>query len=455
MVLRLFFSCAFCWVTSTCAAEVTLPEEQIDRLLQGNFIGCVKVPGWLLGIDGAKILNTSAGAEVSAESRAKAFATERLLSYSMRDALWQSELGGEVIAGISNSFLRSYQFKVRFQGLQPVKVWKGGGSSIRVIVGLPEPEKQIPAVSLEEVKAELRSALTSHPEKIDLAAYLEFCDQSDIPKVVDLLGERMGRYGKGAGATFAGRRLQSPADFHRPSTKGSENRVATNRTEWLELLGLHPYDPAVCLELGDLMQKSGYPRSAQLLFSRGASVYVGRDEAAACQRKADQSLWPLSSRSEISPDLILKLWKVAGVGMEEIRPVCRLIVESAGRLPVQAAAANNINYEEAWRQYTAITPDLTNALHFAMESLEEAFTADAANLVGKIFMLKNKNGAAIPFLEQARALDAEHAYATGNLAFALDGVGEKRLAETMARHAFNSPKTPIAFKEKLAELRNR
>ena len=203
MVLRLFFSCAFCWVTSTCAAEVTLPEEQIDRLLQGNFIGCVKVPGWLLGIDGAKILNTSAGAEVSAESRAKAFATERLLSYSMRDALWQSELGGEVIAGISNSFLRSYQFKVRFQGLQPVKVWKGGGSSIRVIVGLPEPEKQIPAVSLEEVKAELRSALTSHPEKIDLAAYLEFCDQSDIPKVVDLLGERMGRYGKGAGATFA------------------------------------------------------------------------------------------------------------------------------------------------------------------------------------------------------------------------------------------------------------
>lgn len=445
------------WVPGAYSATGTIPDEQLDRLVRSDFVGSVKMSGWLLGIDGAKILNASAGAEHTAESRAKAFATQRLLAYSMRNVRWPPGLGSEVVAGISNSFLRSYLIKTPLQGLQSVKLWKTGEASIRIIVSLPEPEKQIPAVSIDDVKAGLRSTLTRDPEKIDLAAYLEFCDKSELPSVVDLLGERVAHHGTGAVATFIGSRLRSSASFRIETGRRVDTLMPTSRTEGLELLRFRPYDPAVCLALGNLMQKSGYPRTAQLLFSRGASVFVRREEAAACQIKAAQDLWPLSfsaPKPELPQGVILRSWKASGVGMEEISPASRLIVESAGRLPVQAVTTSDKNYEQAWKEFAAAPSNLTNALRFAMESLEVEVTADAANLVGRVFMLQNRNGAAIPFLEQARFLDPGHPYAEANLALALHGIGEKSMAEPIARHAANSPTTPAKLKDKLAGLFN-
>jgi tetratricopeptide (TPR) repeat protein len=150
--------------------------------------------------------------------------------------------------------------------------------------------------------------------------------------------------------------------------------------------------------------------------------------------------------------LIVKLWKSSGAKKEELGPICWLIAESAGHLPVQASAERNESYDEAWRWFVASPPDLTNALQGAMRSLEEAFTADAANLVGRIFMLQGKNGLAVPFLEEARFLEPRHPYAQGNLALALYALGEKQIATRIAVQACDSSRTPDSLKKNLQNL---
>jgi hypothetical protein len=448
-------SCCALGVVRTWAADVPSSEAELDRVIKGEFVGYIESSEVLLGVDEAKILNASLDAETSAASRARAFATQRLLSYSLRGIKWPPNLAGEAIEGVSNSFLRVHQFSARLQGLRLIKSWKRNDDSIRVIVSLPDPEKQIAAIALGEVEKELSAALESCPGKVNLAAYLEFCAESDIPKVVELLAERMGQYGEGVAVSLAGARMKSPTGFQVTSVPVAGLGELTTPETGLKLLGAHPFDPAVCLSLGDLMQKSGHPRMGQLIYSRGASVFVGRAEADECERKAGRYVWPLSfsyPKPEVPTGLIVKLWKSSGVQREELGRVCWLIAESAGHLPVQASAERNENYDEAWRWFVTSPPDLTNALQSAMQSLEEAFTADAANLVGRILMLQGKNGLAAPFLEEARFLESRHPYAQGNLALALYALGEKKIGARIAIQAVDASSTPDSLKKNLRNL---
>lgn len=449
--------CCALWVARATVADAQPSDAELDRIVQGDFVGSVRADGLLLGIDEAKVLNTSLDAENSAVSRASVFAAQQLLSHSLRDIKWPPNLGSEVIAGLSNSFLRVHQFRLGFQGLQLVKSWRRNEDSVRVIVSLPEPEKQIPVACLGEIEKELRAALGSCSGKMDLAAYLEFCAVSDTARVVELLAERMDQYGRGAAASLAGTSMKSPAEFHIPRQEGVETGIPATRAEGLKLLGARPYDPAVCLVLGDLMGKSGHPRMAQLIYSRGANVFVGRAEADECRRKAGQYLWPSSfsyPQPAVPASLIAKLWKSGGAKIEELGPACWLVVESAGHLPVLPSAERNASYDEAWREFAASPPDLTNALQHAMQSLQEAFTADAANLIGRILLLQGKSWLAVPFLEQARFLDSEHPYAEGNLALALYAVGEKQIARKIAIQAAASSRIPANLRSQLRILNN-
>jgi hypothetical protein len=447
----------FCalWVVGAFAIDAPPSDAELTRIIQGNFVGYIRASGTVLGIDEATILNPSLDAERSAVSRAKAFAAQRLLAYSLREIQWPPHLGSEVVVGLSSSFLRVHQFNLDFQGLQLMKSARRSENTVRVIVSLPEAEKQIPVISLKELEKELRAALTSSPGKVDLASYLEFCAELEIPKVVDLLAERMGQYGKGTAATVAGAKLESPSEFQTTSPQDAGQGMPTTSAEGLKLLGARPYDPAVCLALGRAMQKSGHPRMAQLIYSRGAMVFVGRAEAAECKRKSAQHGWPLSfsyPQPELPSGFVVKLWKTDGANANELPPACRLIAESAGHLPVQCSAVRNASFDEAWRQFSASPPDLTNALQLAMQSLEEAFTADAANLAGRIYMLQGKSGLAVPFLEQARFLEPQHPYAQGNLALALYAAGENQIAAKIAIQAIDSPRTPDNLKKSLKKF---
>jgi tetratricopeptide (TPR) repeat protein len=321
-------------------------------------------------------------------------------------------------------------------------------------VQLPDPDHQIPSVSSEVFKQELAAALDRQSNKLDLAAYLEFCAESDIPKVVSLLADRLRQYGDGAGATFAGRRLQIAADFlHVDNARAV---VVTNYSQGFTLLAEHPYDPQVCLSLGDFLHSSGHPRSAQLLYTRGQVVFADRPQAAECRRKAQPSLWPLVfsfPQPALPLGLIRRLLEQKSSPLDSLPPACRLILESSGHLPVEVSPETNSAFREAWVSFTDPHPNLTNALQYAIESLTEGFSADAANLAGRIFMLQGQSELALPFLEEARFLDGNHPFAAGNLSLALESVGEHQIAARIADAALANSSTPDSVRIKLAPLR--
>ena len=438
------------------AADAAHADGELNKLVKSRYVGWVKVESDLWGIDEAKILNESLGAELSAASRAKEFATQQLLSYSFREIKWPPNLDSNVVSGIKSSFLRVHEFKYALHGLKTIKSWKASETTIRSAVSLPEPEKQIPAIAYKNVMQDLHAALyDSNAAKLDLASYLEICAESDIPKVVEMLGEHMSRYGNGAAATFAGNPLQSAAEVCPANNPPLQPKNPSSRSEGLEILGKYPYEPAVCLALGNLMKEDGRPRAAQLLFSRGASVFVGQPAAEECKRKAGDHSWPLSfsfPQPELPTSLIAKLQKTNQGKTDEMGIICRLIVEKTGRLPIKASNERNSQYQEALKQFSAAAPNLTNALQCALRSMEEAVTADAANLAGRIFMIQGKYELAVPFLEQARFLEPNHPYAQANLALVLHALGEKTIAAKIAVQAISSDKTPEAQKKKLKDM---
>ena len=442
-------------LTQARAYEGATSDTETDRIVQGSFVGYIKTPGALLGVDEARILNASADAESSALSRARVFAAQRLLAYSLREVKWPPLLASDVTTGLSNSFLRVHQFNAKLQGLQLLKWFKNDESSIRVIVSLPTPEKQIPAISMLDVRRDFAAALVNSPDELDVPAYLEFCEKSEIPRVVQLLVQRMRQYGEGTAVTLAGGAFASTTNFQMTSSAEAEPAIPSNRVEGLRLLGTRPYDPGVCLALGDLMRKSGHVRMAQLVYSRGASVFVNRAKAVECKNKIEMLVWPSAlsyPHPELPPSLIASIWKTNGTEAEQLPRACRLVVEAAGHLPVQVSTIRNEMYDDAWRWFASSPPNLTNALQRAVQALDAAFTADTVNLIGRILMLQGNHSLAIPFLEQARFLDSEHPYAQGNLALALYAVGEKQTAKRIALQAAACPRTPNNLKNELESL---
>lgn len=439
-------------VGSVWAVQSSPPTDEVRQLLHGEFVGCTNIAGLLLGVDEARAINDSTGAQQSAESRAQTFATGRLLAYSLRGVKWPSNLSAEVTDGLTSSYFRLAPPPREFHGLQHLGSWNRSVRIIRAVVYLPEPDSQIPSVDLAQVRQSLGIALAENPDRIDLAAYLEFCSESEIPKVVELLAKRMSKYGKGTAATLAGEKVSAPSDFLPRNDNTAGTKSPKNRGEWFSLLGSRPYDPAVCLALGNLMQQSGYPRAASLIYNRGGGVFVGRADSNECRRKAGKYNWLLSyalPQPEIPYGFTVELAKRAKGKIQELPPTCRLIVESAGHLPVEASAIKTKAYDEAWKLFTAESPNLTNSLQYAIQSLEEGLTADALNLVGRIYMLQGDLVLAIPFLEQARYLESTHPYATGNLALALFAFGEKTIAVNVATSAMGDPRTANDLKNKL------
>ena len=435
------------------ASGAQAPNAQILAIFNGRFIGCTNISGILFGFDEAAILNDSADAVEGARSRAQTFAVARLSEYGLRNIVWPRGLNPEVAEALQESFFRIHDFHFQFQGVQLIDSQVLRGSRLRVVVQLPDPDHQIPSISSEVFRQELAAALDHQSDKLDLAAYLEFCAESDIPKVVSLLADRLRQYGDGAGTTFAGKRLRTAADFLQVGD--AQAVVVTNYSQGFTLLGEHPYDPRICLSLGDFLQRSGHPRSAQLLYSRGQVAFADWPQAAECRRKAQPSSWPLAfsfPQPALPAGLIRRRLEEKSATLKDLSPACRLILESSGHLPVDASPESNKAFREAWGSFTDPHPNLTNALQYAMESLIDGFSADAANLAGRIFMLQGEYELALPFLEQARFLDANHPYAAGNLALALERIGEKQLAATIADAAIANSRTPDSFRIKLAPL---
>jgi hypothetical protein len=185
-------------------------------------------------------------------------------------------------------------------------------------------------------------------------------------------------------------------------------------------------------------------------------VFAGWPHAVECRRKAGPSSWSLAfsfPQPALPAGLIGKRLEEKSALTKNLPDVCRLILESSGHLPVEASLQANSAYREAWSCFTAPHPNLTNALQHAMESLTESFTADAANLVGRIFMLQGEHELALPFLEQARFLDGNHPYAPSNLALALKSIGENQIAARIAGVAITNSMTPNSVRIKLAPLR--
>lgn len=451
--LLIGIGCSLIVAASSAAYAAQTPNARVLGILNGKFIGSTNISEILYGFDEAAILNDSADALESARSRAKTFAVARLSEYALRKIVWPKGLNPDVAEALRESFFRIQDFHLKFHGVQLIDSEVLRGNRLRVVVELPDPDQQIPSVSSEVLKQELADALDRQSDKLDLAAYLEFCAESEIPKVVLLLADRLRQYGDGAGATFAGRRLRTAADFLQ--VDDARAVVVTNYSQGFALLGEHPYDPRICLSLGDFLQRSGHPRSAQLLYSRGQVVFADWPQAAECRRKAQPSSWPLAfsfPQPALPAGLIRRRLEEKSATLKDMSPACRLILESSGHLPVDASPEPNEAFREAWGSFTDPHPNLTNALQYAMESLIDGFGADAANLAGRIFMLQDEYELAIPFLEQARFLDANHPYAAGNLALALESIGENQLAATIADAAIASSRTPGSFRIKLAPL---
>jgi tetratricopeptide (TPR) repeat protein len=432
--LSAILSCCVVLTTTAYGEDEPYDKAAIQYLAASEFIGCTNIEGTLYAVDRAKILNLSAGGEISAGARAKDYAIRRLLGYTFRDIKWPEHLSRHVIEGLQDSYFRIHEYGLDLPGLQVVERHLTDEGFVRAVVRLPSPDKKIPCARLDEVRNELALAVKNAPEKLDMAAYFEFCAVDQIREVLPLLGDRMLKYGENVQSVFVGQVLESASAFENNHQLYHPDSAPQDLEAALKRLADNPYMPEACLAAGNVLASSGYSRAARLIYSRGSIIFVGDTAARECKDRAGQGVWPLSfewPKPAVPPYLILQISQADISKTGQLTPVCRLIIRSAGHLPVSPVEENNEAYKEAWRLFSVSPPNLPMALQLAMASLEKGISADGANLVGRIYMLQGQYALAVPFLEQARFLDHKHPYAQINLEKALRALGENAAAQTL------------------------
>lgn len=166
------------------------------------------------------------------------------------------------------------------------------------------------------------------------------------------------------------------------------------------------YLPALCEEIAKRYETKGFIKTSNLMKKLDLYALLADKPNAGSVEAIASSVGNLQA-DVLSLGMIDSKW--------QSNSLVRLVYQSAGRIPVRKAACKSPSYDAGVSKFNCRPPQISDALQSFMESLNEDFSADQCNLIGRCMELSGNPAAASVWYRQAVICNASHPYALNNL----------------------------------------